>query len=371
MEITADRKLLAEAVAGATRVLERRNTIPILANALFSASAGKLLVRATDLDIERKEIVNVQVVSPGGTTVPAFVLSDILRKMSAAEVTLRESKAGVLEVLGGRSRFQLQTLPDTDFPDITTGNMKADLRISGANLVKALSEVEFAISSEEVRYYLNGVFMHRIESDSGQHLRFVSTDGHRLARHQISYPSLPDMPGIIIPRKTVRELHEIGRRAGAEEIELRISDTKIVVAHGAVTITSKLIDGTFPDYGRVIPSDEGRAILRVKAGELAEMIDRVATVSSERGRAVKLTMADDRVVAEVINPDSGTATDELPAQWNGLPLTIGFNSAYALEILKIAGDQEIEIHMGDAGAPATLRRPGDPTSLFVLMPMRV
>ncbi|MEM6847675.1 MAG: DNA polymerase III subunit beta [Pseudomonadota bacterium] len=372
MRATLERAHLLKPLGRVQRVVERRNTVPILSNVLIRADGAALTLKATDLDIEIVETVEAAVEQPGAVTVPAHILHDIVRKIpEGARISLETNPDGAtLTLAAGRSRFALQMLPEADFPDITAGTFTHSFQLSAADLRWLIERTQFAISTEETRYYLNGIYFHCAETDNGPMLRAVATDGHRLAQAQIAAPSGADgMPGIIVPRKTVGELRNLIDDPEAQ-LSVEISDTKIRLSVAGAVVTSKLIDGTFPDYDRVIPKGNNK-IMQVDRQDFASAVDRVSTVSSERGRAVKLSLADGSLTLSVINPDSGTATDELVVDFDADPLDIGFNSKYLLDITGQLSAENATFALNDAGSP-TLIHDGDAgDTLYVLMPMRV
>ena len=304
MKFSIERAALLKAVAQAQSVVERRNTIPILANVLIEAQDSDVRFRATDLDIEVVDRADAQVERAGATTVSAVLLHEIVRKLpDGSLVTLTDDGAkGRLTVEAGRSNFSLATLPKEDFPVMATSEYSSNFSAPAVVLRRLFDKSKFAISTEETRYYLNGVYMHISDSDGGKVLRCVATDGHRLARIDAELPSgAAEMPGVIVPRKTVGELRKLLDDDEAK-IAVSVSETKIRFATPDITLTSKVIDGTFPDYTRVIPQGNTRK-LEVDAAEFAKAVDRVATVSSERSRAVKLTLAEDKLILSVNAPD--------------------------------------------------------------------
>ncbi|MFT5870462.1 MAG: DNA polymerase-3 subunit beta [Paracoccaceae bacterium] len=372
MKISIERAVLLKAVSQAQSVVERRNTIPILANVLIEAEGDTVSFRATDLDIEVVDKATAKVERPGATTVAAVTLHEIVRKLpDGALVQLTADGAtGRLEVQAGRSNFSLATLPKEDFPVMTTSEYSANFAAMAPVLRRLFDKSKFAISTEETRYYLNGVYLHVSEGDDGPVLRCVATDGHRLARVDAPLPKGADgMPGVIVPRKTVGELRKLLEN-DETEIAVSVSETKIRFATPAITLTSKVIDGTFPDYSRVIPTGNTRR-LEVDAAEFARAVDRVATVSSERSRAVKLSLDEDRLILSVNAPDSGAAEEELAVAYSDERLEIGFNAKYLLEIASQV-DRENAVFMFNSAGDPTLMREGDDTSaIYVVMPMRV
>lgn len=372
MKVSIERGTLLKAVAQAQSVVERRNTIPILANVLIDAEGDAVTFRATDLDIEVVDQVPAQVERAGATTVPAITLHEIVRKLpDGALVKLTDDGAsGRLEVEAGRSHFTLATLPREDFPVMTSAEFDANFSAPAPTLRRLFDKSKFAISTEETRYYLNGVYMHVADSEDGKVLRCVATDGHRLARIDAELPAgAEDMPGVIVPRKTVGELRKLLDDDEAE-IAVSVSETKVRFATPGITLVSKVIDGTFPDYTRVIPMGNSRK-LEVDASEFAKAVDRVATVSSERSRAVKLALDEDRLVLSVNAPDSGAAEEELAVAYGDDRLEIGFNAKYLLEIASQVDRENAVFMFNSAGDPTLMREGTDTSALYVVMPMRV
>lgn len=371
MKLTLPRETLAPALAALSRVVERRNTIPILSNILVTASAGRLTLRATDLDIQAETSLPCEVAEEGAVTLPAHTLSDIVRKLPAeAQITLEGKPDQPMALRSGRSRFTLQTLPESDFPDITVGEFTCSFQLPAASLARIIEEVSFAISTEETRYYLNGIYWHCRQADGASLLTAVATDGHRLSRVEMPAPEgTADMPGVIVPRKTVAELARMAKDAEGD-LTIELSSTKIRVTAGAATLTSKLIDGQFPDYQRVIPSANDK-VATIDRETFQRAVDRVSTISSERGRAVKLAMSDAGLALSVTNPDSGSATEELEPEYDGPPIEIGFNARYLLDVLGILGGDTITMKLAEPGAPAIFQRTAGTDLLIVLMPMRV
>jgi len=377
MRATVERSHLLRSLGHVHRVVERRNTIPILSNVLLRADGGKLTLKATDLDLEVTETVAAEVGRGGATTVPAHILHDIVRKLpEGAEVSLDTGDGSQLALKSGRSRFTLQVLPESDFPDLTTGEFPTRFSLPAATLKKLIDRTQFAISTEETRYYLNGIYLHAVTVDKKPMLRAVATDGHRLAQAQVEAPEGSEkMTGVIVPRKAVGEIQKLVEGSDAS-VDVEISDTKIRVTipasggGGDVVLTSKLIDGTFPDYGRVIPQGNDK-ILKVDRGEFADAVDRVSTISSERGRAVKLALTNGKMTLVVNNPDSGSATEELGVDYAADDIEIGFNSRYLLDVAAQLETGTAEFRFADPGSPTLILDDGAADALYVLMPMRV
>ncbi|MEO0390963.1 MAG: DNA polymerase III subunit beta [Pseudomonadota bacterium] len=368
MKLSIERADLLKAVSQAQSVVERRNTIPILANVLIEADGSDVTFRATDLDIEVVDKAPAMVERAGSTTVAATTLHEIVRKLpDGAQVTLTaDAAAGRLTVEAGRSNFSLATLPKEDFPVMASSEYSANFAVEAPKLRRLFDKSQFAISTEETRYYLNGVYMHIADGA----LRCVATDGHRLARIDSDLPDGADtMPGVIVPRKTVGELRKLLNDDDAK-IAVSVSETKVRFAAENITLTSKVIDGTFPDYTRVIPTGNARK-LEVDASDFAKAVDRVATVSSERSRAVKLALDEDRLVLSVNAPDSGAAEEELAVAYGDERLEIGFNAKYLLEIANQVDRENAVFMFNSSGDPTLMREGSDDSAVYVVMPMRV
>ncbi len=374
MKLKADRATLFKALAHIQSVAEKRNTIPILANALIAVRDGKLSFTATDMEIAVVEEVPAATSRDGATTAPAITLYEIVRKLpDGAEVELDFPGGDAqLALRAGRYSTSLVTLPTDDFPSMTAGALPHRFHLSALALRGLIDRTRFAISTEETRYYLNGIFLHAADGDDGRVLRAVATDGHRLARVEEPLPEgAGSMPGVIVPRKTVAELRKLLDEAQGD-VECALSDTRIQFTVGNVQLTSKLIDGTFPEYERVIPRDNEK-ILRVGKKDFAEAVSRVAAISNERSRPVKMSLARDLLVLSAASPEQGTASEELDGdrvKYEAGPLEIGFQARYLNDITDQIGG-EVEFLFSDGAAPTVVRDAGDSSALYVLMPMRV
>lgn len=372
MKVTLERTELLKSLTHVHRVVERRNTIPILSNVMLQAEGGTLKLKATDLDLEVVESISAMVDVPGATTVPAHMIYEIVRKLpDGSQVVLETSgDEGTMEIRAGRSRFALQILPVADFPDLTAGEFSHTFTMTAGGIRKLIDSTQFAISTEETRYYLNGIYMHSLEAENGMKFRAVATDGHRLAQAEQDAPEgSAGMPGIIVPRKTVGEIQKLLEDPEAE-VKVEISETKIRFTIGDIILTSKLIDGTFPDYDRVIPKNNDKE-LRVDRDVFKEAVDRVSTISSDRGRAVKISLSEGKIVLTVTNPDSGTATEEVAVEYGNEELEIGFNSKYLLDIAAQLKADTALFTLADSGSPTLVRDDGSDDAIYVLMPMRV
>jgi DNA polymerase-3 subunit beta len=372
MKLTIERAELLRSLNHVQSVVERRNTIPILSNVQMEASGGRLRLTATDMDLAVIESVAASVEVDGETTAPAHTLYDIVRKLpDGAQIELDASgDAEQLKLRSGRSRFTLQTLPTGDFPQMTSGELPHRFKLPAAELRSLIDRTRFAISTEETRYYLNGIFLHTSTKDDLDMLRAVATDGHRLARVELPLPQgAAGMPGVIVPRKAVNELRKLIEETG-DDVELALSDAKARFAFDDVELVSKLIDGTFPDYDRVIPTGNDKT-LEVDCGDFAAAVDRVATISTEKSRAVKLHVGNGVVTLTASSPESGTAVEELEVSYRQEPIEIGFNARYLLDIAQQIEGETAQFSMADAASPTVICDTDDPSALYVLMPMRV
>jgi len=374
MRFTVDRATMLKALAHVQSVVEKRNTIPILANLMLAVRDGRLALTATDMEIAVVEEVAATTSQDGATTAPAVTLYEIVRRLpEGAEVELDHPAGDApLKLRAGRYMTSLMVLPTEDFPAMTTGTLPHHFALPANVLRTLIDRTRFAISMEETRYYLNGIYLHATESEGVPVLRAVATDGHRLARVEEPLPEgASGMPGVIVPRKTVLELRKLLEETN-EAVEIALSDTRIQFRVGPVTLTSKLIDGTFPEYERVIPRDNDK-VLRVAKSDFSDAVARVAAISSERSRPVKLSLSRDLLVLSAISPEQGSASEELDAErvkYDAGPLEIGFQARYLNDITdQIEGD--VEFRFADGTAPRVVQDAADASALYVLMPIRV
>lgn len=366
MKATIERATLLKGLSHVQSVVERRNTIPILSNVLIEASEGSLKLMATDLDLQINESVPAAVDQPGATTVSAHTLFDIARKLpEGAQVSINAAE-GRMSIVAGRARFSLGTLPRDDFPVIAEGELPVSFELPAETLKQIIDKTRFAISTEETRYYLNGIFLHLADDV----LKAAATDGHRLARVTVAKPDGADgMPDVIVPRKCIAELRKLLDEVDGS-VGVSLSNTKIRFDLGSAILTSKLIDGTFPDYSRVIPTANDK-ILKLDPKSFMEGVDRVSTIATEKTRAVKMALDRDKITLSVTSPENGTAAEEVPGEYVAAPFEIGFNSRYLMDILGQIGTDIVEVHLADAAAPTLIRENDKSAALYVLMPMRV
>jgi DNA polymerase III subunit beta len=378
MKFTIERTVLLRSLNHVQSIVERRTTIPILSNVLLQAADARLDLTATDLDMAVRESAAANVSQPGAATVPAHTLHDIVRKLpEGAQVEISmEADSGRLLLKAGRSQFTLASLPAADFPameaDATGKSADAATQfvIAAGDLKRLIDKTRFAISTEETRYYLNGIYLHVAKTAGVNMLRAVATDGHRLARVELPAPSGAEaLPGIILPRKAVLELYKLLDDVTGD-VSVSATQAKIRFAFDHVTLSTKLIDGTFPDYNRVIPTTNDK-LMEVDNQLLRQAVDRVATISSEKSRAVKVNLGKNQMTVSVRNPDQGSATEELVINYGATPIEIGFNARYLLDVAAQIDGENAIFEFFDAHSPALIRDSGDDSAQYVLMPMRV
>ncbi|MEZ7880628.1 MAG: DNA polymerase III subunit beta [Rhodospirillales bacterium] len=371
MKITIERSELIKSLGHVQSVVERRNTIPILSNVKIEAAEGRLTLNATDMDLDMVDSVGANVETPGAITVSAHTLYDIVRKLpEGSQVELNASGDGQMQLSAGRSRFTLSCLPTDEFPVLSGGELPHNFNVTAAELRSLIDRTKFAISTEETRYYLNGIYLHKADRDGVDVLRAVATDGHRLASVEAPLPAgSENMPGVIVPRKAVTELRKLIDESG-DEVAISMSESKIRFSFDNAVLTSKLIDGTFPDYQRVIPSGNDKD-MEVNCKLFSDAVDRVSAISSEKSRAIKLVLSSGLLALSASSPEHGSAEEEIEVTYEGDSVEIGFNSAYLLDITRqIEGDTAL-VSLADGNSPTILREMDDASALYVIMPMRV
>ena len=372
MKFTIERANLLKTLSHVQSIVEKRNTIPVLSNVKIEAMEDGISFKATDMDTEITEIVDAKTIETGATTAPAHMLYDIVRKLSdgsEVEITFPDEK-GQLTIASGRSKFALSTIGVEDFPVISGDQLPVNFSMAKEELKDVIDRTKFAVSTEETRYYLNGIYVHAKNEGETKVLRVVATDGHRLACVESPLPQgAEDMNGVIIPRKTVGEARKLLDDTCAENIAISLSENKIRFVMDDITLTSKLIDGTYPDYERVIPTDNDK-VLEVGVKPLAEAVDRVSVVA-ERTRAIKVMTAPNHITIVTSSPDLGSAQEEVEAKYNSEPLEIGYNFRYLLDILTEVKGDNVKISFADGSSPSVIHDTSDSSAIYVLMPMRV
>jgi DNA polymerase III subunit beta len=372
LKFTIERANLLKSLGHVQSVVEKRGTIAVLSNVKIEAKDDHVSLTATDMDLAMVEKVPATVGKAGSTTVPAHMLYDIVRKLpDGAQIELSTSgDGGKVAIRSGQSRFSLGCLPIEDFPVMSEGDLAHNFTLKSADCKALVEKPSFAISTEETRYYLNGIYLHAAGNGKGKALRAVATDGHRLARIELALPAGADgMPGIIIPRKAIYELKKL-LEEGEGDVQVSLSDTKIRFVYGNAVLISKLIDGNFPDYERVIPTGNDK-IMEVDCKLFTQAVDRVSVISSEKSRAIKFHLENGKLTLSAISPEHGTASEEIDVKFSAPTLEIGFNSRYLLDMMtQIEGDTA-QFLLNDGASPAIVRDTADVGSLYVIMPMRV
>lgn len=372
MKLSIERAALLRSLGHVQNVVERRTTIPILANVKLSASDQELGLMATDMDLLLAASEPAAIDGEGATTVSAHLLFDIVRKLpDGSQVTIEQPPAGgEVTLRAARSVFHLPSLPADEFPPMDKEELDVRFTIPAKDLARLIDKTRFAISTEETRYYLNGIHFHAARGGAAGTLRGVATDGHRLARVEVPLPDGAErIPPVIVPRKTVGEIRKLIEEGG-EEVHIGVSPRRVQFSVGRAVLVSRLIDGTFPDYERVIPTGNEK-VATLAAKEFAAAVDRVATISTEKGRAVKLAFQAGRATISAVSAEAGRASEDLDAEYVGPPLEIGFNARYVLDMMQEIDGQEVRLEMANAAAPTVVHDPADASTLYVLMPMRV
>ena len=372
MKFIIERATLLKTLNHVQNIVEKRNTIPVLSNVKIEALGDGISFKATDMDTEITEITDAKIIETGATTAPAHMLYDIVRKLndgSEIEISFPDEK-GQLSIASGRSKFSLSTIAVEDFPVIAADTLPTNFAMAKEELKDVIDRTQFAVSTEETRYYLNGLYIHAKTEGETKVLRIVATDGHRLACVESPLPAGAEkMNGVIIPRKTVAEIRKLLDDSKTENVSISLSENKIRFMLEDITLTSKLIDGTYPDYERVIPTGNNK-ILEVSVKELSSAVDRVSVVA-ERTRAIKLITSKNHVVLTTSSPDLGSALEEVEAKYEHDALEVGYNFRYLLDILNEIKGDNVEISFSDSSSPSVIHDTSDSSAIYVLMPMRV
>lgn len=377
MNVTVERAALLAALSRAAAIVETRQTIPILANVLIRAGTepdggGRVTIIATDMDCEVTVAINAEVRAAGAVTVPARTFKEIVQRLpEGAQVEIDQgNRDSTATVRAGRSRFALGTLPVADFPAMAPPETNTRIQLTGPQVRDLLSRTAPVMSREDQRYYLNGVYFYRREA-KGQPamLRAVATDGHRLAHVDVPAPDGAEaMPGVILPAKAVKEILSLADKAGGP-VDLHIGPTKVAVEVDGVRFVSKVIDGTYPDYERVIPTGQDRTMI-VDGKQLKAAVQRVVTVTEDKSRAVRFEIDKGSLHLVASSSEVGSAEDEIEVSFDGEPITIGFNSRYIGDMVTLLGDGPVRLRMIDPMSPVLIDDPDDRSALFLVMPMR-
>ena len=375
MEIKASSSDLLKALNHIHGIVEVRHTLPILSNIVLSADNNELSLSSTNLDIFCSDKIDAEIMTSGEISVPAITFFEIVKRLpSGSDVILSMADEDTELVLKcGRSKFNLSTLKTDDFPILSDKDLSTNFVISADELSRMIDKTKFAISNEETRYYLNGIFFHKAESNSIKFLRAVATDGHRLAQYDIPLPQgAEEITGIIIPKKTVFELRKVLDDADGD-VSVSLNENKIKFSFNNLKIISKVIDGTFPDYTKVIPQNNDKKF-KTNNSELKNAIDRVSAVAineETKSKAIKLTIENNKLNLSVESQSKGSAKEEIDISYSNEKVDIGFNSRYLLDICNEVDGDEIDVNLLDSISPAIILDKTDENLFFVLMPMRI
>jgi len=371
MKISIEKNLIYKSLSHVQSIVEKKNTIPVLSNILLEAKESSLILSATDMDISVTETINCSVIEQGSTTVPAHTLYDIVRKIpDGNEIEFIANDGKKFSVRSGKSKFSLSCLPKEDFPLIEIDKLNCEFSINSNVFLKIIEKTKFAMSNEETRYFLNGIYLHKKIINESDFLSLVATDGHRLAKIDLNYPNgLVDLPGIIIPKKTINELSKLLSDIN-EDVIINVDPNKIIFFIGKTTLISKLIDGNFPDYQRVIPQNNNKMLLADRQ-KFSEAVDRVSTITSEKSRAIKFRLLDNLINMTSTDSENGTATEDITVEYTGEEVEIGFNSKYILEMINQLDHDKLIFEFNDTNSPLIIKESSNNDLLYVLMPMRV
>ena len=371
MKFTVEKNNLFKSLSHVQSIVEKKNTLPILSNILLEAKDNTLILSATDMDLSITEKLNCNIIDNGSTTVSAHTLYDIIKKIpESSEIEIISNDGKIMSLRAGKSKFSLGCLPKEDFPIIEINKLENEINIDSQKFLKLLDKTRFAVSNEETRYFLNGIYFHKIENQKFDILSVVATDGHRLAKFDFNFNSkIGEIPGIIIPKKAVNELYKLLIDFEGS-IKINLDSNKIVFFVGKSTLISKLIDGSFPDYKRVIPVNNNN-VLKINRELFSLAVDRVSTITNDKSPVIKFKLLKNLINMSSVNNENGTATEDISANYEGEEIEIGFNSKYILEMVNNLEDEEITLNFNDSASPVTALESSNPDLIYVLMPMRV
>ena len=371
MEFTIDRDIFLKSLGHANGIIEKKTTLPILSNVLIEAKESKIKITATDLDIIYfEQIIPLEIKKEGSTTTSSSILYDILRKLqSNAKVELTLLSANKLKLISKNSKFNLLCMPPDNFP-LTDENIdQKNFQIASEKLLKLLNKTKISISNDETRHHLNGIFLHKTKLENKSFLCGVATDSHRLSSSSIEISSDTNIESIILPKKTIFQLVSLLEQE-TNQIKISNNKSKIKFEMNTGVLISKVIDGRFPDYNKVIPKDNDKT-LEINLSEFKNSIERVTTVSSDRKEGIKMSITKDAVKLSVSNPNSGEGVENVNAKFNSNDLNISFNSSYLSDIASQIGNESIIIKLKDSGSPVLIRDLLDKNSFHVVMPMKI
>ena len=371
MEFAINRDSFLKSLGHANGIIEKKTTLPILSNVLIEAKNSKIKITATDLDIIYYEEINPQEIkAEGSTTTSSNILYDILRKLQPdAKVELSLLNVNKLKLISGNSKFNLLCMPSDNFPLSENDNNKNVFDISSDKLLKLLNKSKISISNDETRHYLNGIYLHKTTLENKSFLCGVATDSHRLSSSSVEISQNIDMESIILPKKTIFQLISLLEQNN-QKIKISNSKSKIKFEIGNGVLISKVIDGRFPDYNKVIPKDNDK-ILEIELNDFKNSIDRVTTVSADRKEGLKISISKDSIQLSVNSLNSGEGVENINAKFNSDNLNISFNSRYLIDIASQIENKTIFIYLKDPGSPVLIKDPLEKSSFHVVMPMKI
>ena len=366
MQFEVQKNILLKALADVNGAVEKKNTISVLQNIKIDAKQGKINLYATDMDILVHSSFDCAITKEGSTTVPAQMFFDIVRKIPETSVSIFQESETILHLKAGKSKYNLPCIDANEFPNLSEGELSEEYEIDGAKFSRMIDKTRFAISNDETRYYLNGLFVQAIKNDETSELRCVATDGHRLA--VATCPTQINQNfGVIIPKKSVNEIRRI--IDGCEKIKIQVSRVKIKVIAGNSVLVSKLIDGEFPDYEKVLPKNNPHAI-KLSKKNFFDSIDRVSTVANDKHRSLKLGIETGKINLQVSTNEGSFAHEEIDIEYSNDKIETGFNSRYLLEVIGQVDKEELTIHFKDAFSPALVEAK-ELGAVYVIMPIRI
>ena len=367
MQFEVAKQLLLKAISNVNGAVEKKNTIPVLQNIKIEAKDDKVVLLATDMDILVTSTFESDMKKSGATTVPAQMFFDIVRKIpDGSSIMISQESPSILQIKSGKSKYSLPCIDASEFPNLSEGELGEEVEIEADKLSKMIDKTRFAISNDETRYYLNGLYLQAMKKDSGFELRTVATDGHRMALSFL-VTDLKTPFGVILPKKSVAEIRRI--IDGFKTVKISVSRVKIKVTTDQTTIVSKLIDGEFPDYDKVLPKNNTQIAL-INKKNFFDCVDRVSTVATDKHRSIKLVIENGKMNLQVNTNDGSFAYEELDVNYSGDRIETGFNSRYLLDIIGQIDKEELMMRFRDGGSPALIEAK-DMNSVFVIMPVRI
>ena len=371
MEFTVDRDIFLKTLSHANGIIEKKSTLPILSNVLIEAKNSKIKITATDLDIIYfEEISAEEIKAEGTTTTSSSILYDVLRKLqTGSKVEFSLINSNKLKLISGNSKFNLLCLPPDNFPLSDENIEQKGFEISSNKLLKLLNKTKISISNDETRHYLNGIYLHKTRLENKSFLCGVATDSHRLSSSSLEIDSSTNIESVILPKKTIFQLISLLEQ-DSSVIKISINKSKIKFEMSNYVLISKVIDGRFPDYNKVIPKSNDKT-LKIKLNDFKNSIERVTTVSSDRSEGLKMNITKDAVQLSVNSPNSGDGTENVKAEFNSGDLNISFNSRYLIDIASQIENESISLNLKDAGSPVLIKDFSDKNSFYVVMPMKI